>query len=296
MWGEFYWKVSVGEEVQTADYVAPPAMLSRESSDAELHWSLGVYQPLDEVRRAFDLPGLPDAARGVAPNQPFRHWHWLAMAVLLFGALFVCVVSRTLLADSRQLYKGTFRLGSAARDGAAAAAGTSPSNLRATGSAPGASSGGPYVFFTPEFEVRPRCNVQVELNLPVDNDWAYATVDLVHEETGELRSYGAELAYYHGVEGGESWSEGSRSSTHLFGAGRPGSHVLRLEVQTERPSTLPLGVTVAEDVFAAGQLGWVLLLLGVPAALLGLAQYLFERSRWSESDFAPKHHTSGSDD
>jgi hypothetical protein len=72
--------------------------------------------------------------------------------------------------------------------------------------------------------------------------------------------------------------------------------VLRLEVQTQGPSTLPLGVTVAEDVFAAGQLGWVLLLLGVPGALLFLAQYVFERSRWAESDFAPKHYTSGSDD
>ena len=296
VWGEFYWKVSVGEEVQTADYVAPPAMLSRESSDAELHWSLGVYQSRDDVRRAFDLPGLPDAARGVAPNQPFRHRHWLAIAVLLFGALFVCVVSRAVLADSRQLYKGTFRLGSAARDDDAAGADTNAANARATGSVPGASSGGPYVFFTPEFEVRPRCNVEVELNLPVDNDWAYATVDLVHEETGEMRTYGAELAYYHGVEGGESWSEGSRSSTHLFGAGRPGSHVLRLEVQTQRPSTLPLGVTVAEDVFAAGQLGWVLLLLGVPGALLMLAQYVFERARWSESDFAPTHYRSGSDE
>lgn len=296
VWGEFYWKVRVGEEVQTADYVAPPAMLSRESSEAELHWSLGVYQSLEEVRRAFDLPALPNAASGVAPNQPFRHRHWLAVAVLLFGALFVVVTSRAMLADSRQLYRGTFRLGSAAHDGEATGAIASSVGTRASASSPGASSGGPYVFFTPEFEVRPRSNVQVELNMPLDNDWAYATVDLVHEETGEMRSYGAELSYYHGLEGGESWSEGSRSNTHLFGAGRAGSHVLRLELQTQRPSTLPLGVTVAEDVFAAGQLGWVLLLLGVPGALLFFAQYVFERSRWSESDFAPKHYTSGSDD
>ena len=32
--------------------------------------------------------------------------------------------------------------------------------------------------------------------------------DLVHETSGELRTFEREISYYHGVEGGEAWSEG----------------------------------------------------------------------------------------
>jgi hypothetical protein len=285
VWGEFYWKVALGETVQTADYVAPPGMLSRESSDAELHWSLGIYQTVAEVRRAFADPALPDETRGVAPHQPFRHAHWVPVAVSLAALLLVIVFVLRVTSGARQVYAGTFRLGSseAPADDGASRAGSSGVSVS------------PYVFFTPAFELEARQNTSVKLALPLADDWAFATVDLVHEESGELRSYGAELSYYSGVEGGESWSEGSRENEHLFGAGSAGSHVLRLEVQTGTPSSQRLSISVAQDVFALGQLGWVLLSLAVPGGLIALAQFMFERARWSESDFAPNHYRSGSD-
>ena len=79
--GEFYWKVQVGEEVASSDYVAPPQMLSREIStvaDAkgllpnhgEINWSLGRYVRRDEIAKAFNVAKLP-VPTGVAPNQPF---------------------------------------------------------------------------------------------------------------------------------------------------------------------------------------------------------------------------------
>ncbi len=287
VWGEFYWKVSLGESVSTADFIAPPAMLSRESSEHELHWSLGVYQTLEQVRQAFNLPSLPDERRGVAPHQPFKHVHWGLVGVLLAALLLGVVFLLRVTADARQVFAGRFRLG------------TDPARDEATLSlGPGrdAPSGGPpYILFTPPFELEARQNTQVSLEMPLDNSWAYASVDLVDEATGELRTYGTELAYYSGVEGGEHWAEGSRSSEHLFGAGRAGSHVLRLEVQTPGPSRQVVSVSVAQDVFALGQLGWVLLLLGVPGGFLALSQWIFERSRWSESDFAPSHY-GGSDE
>jgi hypothetical protein len=152
------------------------------------------------------------------------------------------------------------------------------------------------VFFTPSFELGARNNVAVNLSMPLQNDWAYVNVDLVHEPTGEIRTYGAELSYYSGVDGGERWSEGDSSDRHVFGAGQRGTHLLRLEVQTSGAPMLPLTVTVAENVFVAGQLGWVLALLVIPGALLAAIHYAFERERWSESDFAPGHYASGSGD
>ncbi len=293
VWGELYWKVSLGESVDTADYVAPPGMLSRESSDSELHWSLGVYQTHADVRRAFGLESLPDVPSGVAPNQPFRHRHWLTVTVALAALLFVCVLIRAVSAGSRPVYVGEFRLG---RSGNGDAATLSFGETAQGATSPASHS--PYVFFTPPFELEARRNTSVELSLPLVNDWAFATVDLVHEESGEMRTYSTELSYYSGVEGGESWSEGSSTSTHVLSAGRAGRHVLRLEIQTPAPSTRTrtLAVNVAQNVFVFGQLGWVLLLLAVPGGLLAAVHYAFEGRRWSESDFAPKAYGGGSDE
>jgi hypothetical protein len=274
VWGEFYWRVALGEAVDTIDFIAPPAMLSRESSESELHWSLGVYMSSEVVREAFALPAPLEPPRDVAANQPFSHSRWTSIAVLLAGLFVVCVFIRMLSASARQAYVGSFRL----LDGVAS---QSPTDLPMQGAS--------YVFFTPPFELSGSDNVEVTLSLPLSNNWAFAVVDLVHEASGELRSYEQAIEYYSGVDGGESWSEGSTEGSHLFSSGQAGAHVLRIELQTPAPASLSLSVSVAEDVFAAGQLGWLLLLLGLPTALLGLAHGVFERWRWAESDHAPAY-------
>ncbi len=68
--GEFYWQIAHGETVDSEDLIAPPAMLSRESTKTEENWSLSTYMTVREVQHAFgnkELPlGTPD---GIAPNQ-----------------------------------------------------------------------------------------------------------------------------------------------------------------------------------------------------------------------------------
>jgi hypothetical protein len=60
--GEFYWKVHVGEKAETADYIAPPRMISSEKSESagskELNISLGTYLTVDEVEEAFDAENI----------------------------------------------------------------------------------------------------------------------------------------------------------------------------------------------------------------------------------------------
>src|SRR5207247_8393974 len=98
--GEFYWKVEVGEKVRASDFVNPPDILSREvtrgqaddDERGEINWSHGVYLPVDDVERAFQLHGLRRPAfDNVAPNQVFPYswiYKWWALfagiAVLLF--------------------------------------------------------------------------------------------------------------------------------------------------------------------------------------------------------------------
>ncbi len=89
--GEFYWRVEQGETVKSSDYIAPPFMLSMESTDKELNWSLGTYVERDTIRNAFNQPDLP-ASFSVAPNQPFKQ-NRLIRASLIVLAAFVLVTT-----------------------------------------------------------------------------------------------------------------------------------------------------------------------------------------------------------
>ncbi|MBX3442691.1 MAG: DUF4178 domain-containing protein [Planctomyces sp.] len=84
--GEFYWKVEIGEKVETSDYVRPPLMLSFERSSTgsseELNVSLGRYVRHEELEQAFRIKELP-RPWSIAPNQPppeigrmLLHWLW----------------------------------------------------------------------------------------------------------------------------------------------------------------------------------------------------------------------------
>ncbi len=71
--GEFYWKVTVGDTVKTADYISPPSMLSFEvtndGDNQELNVSLGTYITPDELMTAFKVKKI-EQPFGVGTIQP----------------------------------------------------------------------------------------------------------------------------------------------------------------------------------------------------------------------------------
>jgi hypothetical protein len=86
--GEFYWKVEVGEEVQTRDMICPPEALSIETSQGEQNISLGVYVSPDVIEKAFGVTRLR-RPWSIGMNQPtprtaFITLIWIASAVLIF--------------------------------------------------------------------------------------------------------------------------------------------------------------------------------------------------------------------
>ncbi|MEY2930848.1 MAG: hypothetical protein RL033_1597 [Pseudomonadota bacterium] len=278
--GEFYWRVQAGEQVQSRDYVAPPLMLSRELSEGELHWSLGVYQSVAQVKSAFALPALPDRTLVVGPHQPFLHGHWRPVALLLTLALLLCAGVMVVLSKQTPVLAERLDLGSAAF----------PEPKETSSLAQHV-----YLYFSPGFELAAGKNLELQLQLPLTNSWAYAGIDLIHEASGELSSVGMELSHYAGVDEGEAWSEGSSSAERLMSVRNGGSHVLRVELQTpERSGRLAL--TLRQDVFVGSVLLLALAALGVPAIAFWLLQYAFERQRWSNSDFAPAGYASGGGD
>jgi hypothetical protein len=67
--GELPWEVAIGDVTEARDYVKTPHVLSCESTDDEITWSLGTYTPPDTVARAFGKRLLPKPS-GRAANQP----------------------------------------------------------------------------------------------------------------------------------------------------------------------------------------------------------------------------------
>lgn len=262
--GEFYWKVQVGETVTTADYVRPPHVISKERSLDEINWSRGTYVAPETVRGAFRVRGRWPEPRGVAPAQPNQHREsfkrMLRAAGILTGALVVLALGIALFQGGGKVVDASFSV--------------NPSQKP--------------VVTTEPFELTGAGNLQIRATAPVDNSWIYLGGQLVHLATDEVTHFGVEVSFYHGVSGGERWSEGGRSRTVYLGSVLPGRYLLRLrpEGPPNADRTMDVRVEATSRVFLASHAVVVLVLLWLLPLLKGAMYLGFEKRRWAESDHA----------
>jgi hypothetical protein len=106
---------------------------------------------------------------------------------------------------------------------------------------------------------------------------------LIEADTDVAYDFGLEVSYYHGVDDGESWSEGRPYNSVVVPSVPPGRYYLRVETEAY---SLPLSlrVTIRRDVML-----WRIPLLGLllllpPLAWCWLRRETFENERWAESD------------
>lgn len=287
--GEFYWKVSVGEQAQAVDYVAAPLMLSKEVpvqqsarnaalQSEEVNWSFGTYTPLKEIEQKFNV-NLP-SPHTVAPNQPWKngkiYGYWAAfMVVGIFIGIFMFIA-----APRARVFSQTYALKPQA----------SPTP------APGEDANEKMqVIFTDPLELHGGRNIRVTGTGNVDNSWVYVAGDFVNEETGLVQSFELPIEYYQGVEDGESWTEGDREQTVYLPALPEGRYTMRLEAQWEQATPPQLTVKVEQGV--PRMLNMILLLVGLSIIPIfaALRHWSFERRRWADSAFNP-YAASGGDD
>ena len=94
--GEFPWRVTLGDQVVTDDFIDPPYMLSSEGTEQERTWSLGTYTSGESLWKAFGLSGSPPEPIGVFANQPNPHkdhsgWGCLGfLGMIALLALMLC--------------------------------------------------------------------------------------------------------------------------------------------------------------------------------------------------------------
>ena len=306
VFGEVYWQVRVGEAVTSEDYVAPPAMLSRELSDTEEDWSLGTYMTPHEVRAAFGTELSLGSPTGIAPNQVDP---WTAasavMSIAFLVLLLVGIVFSIAAKDTRRLDQDLTFTTQAPPAGSATPTPTptpttvdsqlddinkqilgSGSAGSATGSAAGsdAAPADPNVIFSDPFQLDGGQNVELKFTAPsLDNNWVYVAADLVEQATGKVDNLEANLEYYSGVDDGESWSEGSRETDVFVGPRPAGSYVIRFEGQAGPLHAEHVHVELRQGVFRGSYLFLAVLVLGIPLGLIGLVSYFHEKRRWENS-------------
>ena len=272
--GEFPWEVRAGDRVEARDYIAPPFVLSAESTDDETTWSMGEYVDGREVWKAFGLQGAPPSPRGVYANQPSPYVADAKSYWRLFGAfalaLTLLMVLRMATARNARVFESAYDYDPTAAEPA---------------------------FVTPSFELPGGAgNVVVDTYAPLDNEWLYLEYALINERTGQAFDFSREVSYYSGYDSDGRWTEGSKSDRAKIGPVPGGTYFLRIEPQAGAQSgptpRVHYTVSVRRDVPSLAFYLIGLLLLAVPPILGVVRAGSFETRRWAESDYAP----SGSDE
>jgi Domain of unknown function (DUF4178) len=296
--GEFYWRVEAGERVTGEDYIAPPAMLSREVSASEQNWSLSTYVTPREVERAFGPERKLQLAppTGVAPNQPYPAG--VGKVAALVGVAFLAVglgkcASSPATEVLRQRVRVPASAASAVPDLFAPTGGAAPgaaAGSGASGDPPGA------VTFSEPFRLEGGRNVAFDLSASLSNNWIHASLDLVNDDVGSLISFDQAFEYYSGVDGGESWSEGSERAREVIAPVAPGNYVLRIEAQHGGVGSVDLEVVVRQGVFR-GLWFWIFLaILAVPFLAVAIHALAFRHKRWENSNVGARASSGSSDD
>lgn len=269
--GEFYWKVTVGEQARAIDYIAPPEGMAKEISGAgterEIAYTLARYMPVEEVESVFGVRPLQRPA-GVGMIQPFEQSGsagkvWLA----LVAALLVVAALVAIKGPHKEILSQFYDVGSFP---------PSPDARPITPSVQEQSR----TLFVPLMKIDGGTNLSVEGYSDVTNSWVYVAGDLYDQRTGLLEGFDLPIEYY-----GE---EGSRTQTVYLSALPEGNYALRLEVQW--PVNMPppkVQITIREGVFRWTYFLWALGLITVPALFVGSRARVFEARRWADAGFTP---------
>lgn len=263
--GEFPWRVSLGDVVAASDFIAPPFLLSRETTPEEVTWSLATYVAGETVWRSFNLAGEAPAPHGVYANQPSPHAgrptrYWKAFAALA-ALLLLVFAARELTAAQEEVFRSTYRF-------------------------PSIVAGEPS-FVTQPFHIAEPSTVELRLAVERGNAWLGLDLALINIETGEALNVSREVSYYSGVDSDGSWSEGNREERVRLPPVPAGDYYLRVEPESGPDvGVFDYTVAVIRDVPQLLPYGVALLLLGVLPVLVTIRAYSFEQSRWAESDYA----------
>jgi hypothetical protein len=261
--GEFYWRVTTGDRVNSSDYIAPPFMLSLEKTDDEYTWTQLEYLEPEEIKAAFDIPSPPRDT--VAPNQPNAASRAGArIRPVAFAALALAIVFQVITAVRARSNTLLVDVYNVAHPGVEQVY-------------------GPFTFDAP-FSLN-----ELRASSPLSNNWVELDCSLVNTVTGETREFTNAFSYYTGVDSDGSWSEGDTQDTSLVANIPAGTYNLVVQGASggDPQNRQSVRLSMTHDVVPWRNFWLAVLAIAVYPLYLAFRAYQIERQRWSESDFSP---------
>jgi len=233
--GEFDWDVmNESGKNRVSEYADPPDVIVGERMDEEIKWYFGASVDKNEIARVFRinitellaLKKYPDDEDGDEPGY-VKKWPvmkrftgWALLAVLAIWAI------TWMVKPSHVVYKAGYYTN---RD-----TGAGSLNSFAT-------------ITTDPFTITASGAVDVDFTASINNEWIELAVEMVNEKTGQTYEFTKELSYYHGVDDGESWSEGDNTDDAVLSRVPPGTYRLNITPYSEIDKTFDITVSVEQN-------------------------------------------------
>ena len=255
-----------------------------EVATREVHYTACRYIPHTDVADAFAVKLRHPSKRRpgrIQPNLNLTFAHVLVLSALVVAAVLTGMITH-MTAPQRLVKNTSIMFGNKA---------SQRKSMRHNGSfrAPDKAA----TLHLESLKLDARQNIRIRCHAySVSNSWAYVDGHLYNEETGVVIPFGVEMSYYHGVSGGESWSEGSPTSSVFLSAVPAGTYSVRLSAQRSHRQTSSIHIQIHQGV---PRWTTTFLLLGAILALAAYPAYryfTFEMARWSESDYSPYSNSS----
>jgi len=271
--GELDWDIKK-EFLQVSEFIAPPFIISREKgrekhSHAD-HYR-GEYLEPKEIAAAFGLDpaGFPPQT-GIVSNQPSAtgdQWLWsFRAALLMLLAIFVVQFFLVVTKPEKVVFNESLEL--------------------AYDPQKGVNEFKPVM--SPSFELMDEsASLDLEMTASVTNNWLEATIVLVNEKTNQTWEVTKGVEFYEGVEGGEHWTEGSRSTAVLLSEIPAGTYHLNVYPASDSPLSNSMSVKITANEVIWRNIFAALIVLSILPLIAFVRVRHFEQKRWSNSNYSP---------
>lgn len=268
--GELTWKPKKDDSVSLTEGIAPPLAYSIEKTEHEMEYFMGEYLPQETVKKAFHSQGNFYKPIGIHAAQPYipsaltnalssTGKYFLPLSIVLLLIVWIMGSGNTVLSQALE----------------------TQDYLQA--------EGGTTQYFKVE---QPNRLLKLELRQNLENAWYWFDIEVLQGEV-PVFSLSQQISYYHGYEGGESWSEGAKKISTYFKVPEAGDYALRVfgEGGTGNSGISPqqktLYITLKEGVIVSRYFIVLILISLIALTLRPLKKLIFEGRRWqaySEDD------------